>query len=63
MLVFVIISSSSNGLPFERLAHEEFRQPQSVAHFVYVIQGTRVEISTDVSNITPHVCDHTFENF
>jgi hypothetical protein len=26
-------SSSSNGLPFEHLAHEEFRQPQSVAHF------------------------------
>jgi hypothetical protein len=26
-------SSSSNGLPFEHPAHEEFRQPQNVAHF------------------------------
>jgi hypothetical protein len=26
-------SSSSNGLPFEHLAHKEFNQPQSVAHF------------------------------
>jgi hypothetical protein len=26
-----ISSSSSNGLPFEHLAHEEFSRPQSVA--------------------------------
>jgi hypothetical protein len=26
-------SSSSNALPFEHLAHEEFRRPQRVAHF------------------------------
>jgi hypothetical protein len=29
----VFFSSSSNGIPFEHLAHEEFCQPQSVAHF------------------------------
>jgi hypothetical protein len=28
-------SSSSNGLPFEHLAHEQFSQPQSVAHFMW----------------------------
>jgi hypothetical protein len=29
----LLFSSSSNGLPFENVAHEEFRWPQSVAHF------------------------------
>jgi hypothetical protein len=29
----LLLSSSSNGLPFEHLAHEEFSWPQSVAHF------------------------------
>jgi hypothetical protein len=29
----IVFPSSSNGLPFEHLAHEEFRWAQNVAHF------------------------------